>query len=117
MLRPRSPSDRDDAGTLGHLGWQFGGAMWDDPSAIAVVTCYVCFAISAYFVPRYMQEKPQLITIMALFALVWAINVVYWLTNEPITSAVLGICTSFVTIYIGVLLVTLRDGLRKWQHW
>jgi len=79
--------------------------------------CVACFIFTGAVARTYLRNNEKLFPIMALFALVWAIDVPYWMTKEPMTRAALGICTSFLTIYIGGLLLSLTEGeVRPWQR-
>jgi hypothetical protein len=96
--------------------------MWDiiiqnAISKFPAVTCVACFFFSGVIARAFLRNNEQLYPVMALFALVWAIDVPDWLTKEPMTKAALGICTSFLTIYIGGLLLSLTAGqARPWQR-
>jgi hypothetical protein len=98
-----------------------GAAVWDIIHGLIpklpALTCVVCFVFSGAIARTFLRNNEQLFPVMALFALVWAIDVPYWLSQEPMTKAALGICTSFLTIYIGGLLLSLTAGeVRPWQR-
>jgi hypothetical protein len=86
-------------------------------SKLPAVTSVLCFYISGLFARWFLKHKEQLFPVMALFALVWAIVVPYWLSEEITTRAALGVCTSFLTIYVGALLLALAtEKVSRWRR-
>jgi hypothetical protein len=82
-------------------------------SMLGVYASLICVVVSAGIARIYLQYAPRLFTAMALFAFIWALTFILWGTTDQFIRAMLGVYTSFLTVYIGGLLTAHAERHRQ----
>jgi hypothetical protein len=82
-------------------------------SMLGIYASAICVVVSGYIATRYLQNASRLFTAMALLAFVWALAFVLWSTTDQLIRAMMGVYTSFLTVYIGGLLTAYAEERRQ----
>jgi hypothetical protein len=79
--------------------------LWS-PNVVAWLSAFLCAAYSGMVARAFLRHSTRLFTVMALFAFSWTLLLPYWanVTLAP-GAAVIGVYTSFLSVYIGSLLM------------
>lgn len=84
---------------VSHL-WLLTTVIW--PKIIAWIATILCAGFSARSAAVFAKHSPRVFTILALFALNWAVLIPYY--SEPSPSELLDGFSGFLLVYVGVLL-------------